>query len=304
MQLYCALPQVLYTWIFCRTQTTLGAMVMKSPTVRHRRLGRELRRLREAAGLTPEVAAKRLGWSRPKVNRIENARITVTTSDVANACDLYGADPASKALLIQLAKEAAHRGWWAAYSDVFAGSYVGLEAEASSIRTWEPLLIPGLLQNESYARELIHAVQPELGNLEVQRWVDARMARKICLLGEHTPTLHAIVDEGTLHRPIGSPNVMARQLDELLQAADWPNVTLQVLPLAAGAHAGLDGAFSVLSFDAEDPDVGYTWCPGGDVYLEAVDQVRRFMLTFERLTSACLSPKESVALIAAVRSSQ
>ncbi len=277
-------------------------MVLKSPTVRHRRLGRELRRLREEAGFSPEWAAQRLGWSRSKLNRIEIARIKVTIPDVANACDLYGADPAIKESLSQLAREAGQRGWWAAYSDVFAGSYVGLEAEASIIQTWEPLLVPGLLQTEDYARGLIRAAQPELSDLEVKRRVEARMARKVCLLGEHAPTLHVAMDESALRRPVGPPGAMAHQLDELLRLAEWPNITIQLLPFRAGPHAGLDGAFSVLFFAAEDPEVGYTWCPGGDIYLEAADQIQRIKVAFERIIGVCLSPDESAAFIAAVRS--
>lgn len=276
-------------------------MPMKSPTVRHRRLGRELRRLREHAGLTVAEVAVQLGWSISKVNRIENARIALSAADVANACDLFGADSATKAGLIQLCKDAAVRGWWTAYSDVLGGSYVVLEAEATGVRTWEPLLIPGLLQSEAYARELIRAARPGLEDSELKRRVDARMARKITLLGSGAPALHALLDECALRRPVGPPGVMAGQLEELIQIAGRPTVTIQVLPLAAGAHAGLDGAFSVLSFDVEDPDVGYTGCPGGDVYVEAADQVRHLKLTFERLSQLALSPEESVAFIAAAK---
>ncbi|GAA0856218.1 helix-turn-helix domain-containing protein [Streptosporangium amethystogenes subsp. fukuiense] len=275
----------------------------KSPTVRHRRLGRELRRLREQAKLTPETAAHQLGWSRPKLNRIENARIAVTPSAVADACDLYGVDFSTKAELVQLCKDAAVRGWWSAYSDVFTGCYIALETEATAVRAWEPILIPGLLQSEEYAREIIRATRPELTKTQLDRHVSARMTRKVSLLGSDAPTLHALVDETALRRPVGSPGLMARQLNDLLQISGWSNITLQVLPLAAGAHGGVEGAFSVLSFDEEDPDVGYTECPSGDVYIEAADQVLRLTLTFERLRSACLSPEKSAALIAAVRSS-
>ncbi|MEV6981632.1 DUF5753 domain-containing protein [Sphaerisporangium sp. NPDC051017] len=273
-------------------------MVVKSPTVRQRRLGRELRRLREASDLAADAAASQLGWSRPKLNRIENARTMPSTVDVANACDLYGADSATKAGLVQLCRDASRRGWWTAYSDIFSGSYVVLEAEATAIHTWEPLLVPGLLQTEDYTRELFR-VGSELGDSELARHVDARMARKIAMLGRNAPLLHAIIDEYVLRRPIGSPDVMAHQVDELIQAADRPNVTLQVLPLAAGTHAGLDGAFSVLSFGDEDPDVGYTGSPAGDVYVEAADQVRGLKLTFERIADKALPPAESAALIAA-----
>ncbi|MFJ2034401.1 DUF5753 domain-containing protein, partial [Streptosporangium sp. NPDC087985] len=192
-------------------------------------------------------------------------------------------DSSAKAGLIQLGKDAGQRGWWTAYSDVFTGSYIALETEAAVIRQWEPLLVPGLLQSEDYAREIIGAVHPRLSAAEVNRRVDARMARKISLLGSHAPTLHVLMDEGTLARPVGQPDAMTRQLDDILQVVNWPNITIQILPLRAGAHGGLEGAFSVLSFDNEDPDVGYTECPSGDVYVEATDHVQRLMLTFERL---------------------
>ncbi|MFC0862558.1 helix-turn-helix domain-containing protein [Sphaerimonospora cavernae] len=274
---------------------------MKSPTVRHRRLGRELRRLREQAGLTVAEVAVQLGWSGSKVNRIENARIAPSTTDIGNACDLYGADSATKASLIQLGKDAGRRGWWTAYSDVFTGSYIALEAEATAIRKWEPLLIPGLLQNEDYAREIIHSGLPELSDSEVARRVDARVARKISLLGSNAPHLHTLIDENVLRRFVGGAKVMGRQLDDILQTMERPNITVQVLPLRTDAHVGLEGAFSVLTLGDGDPDVGYIEGPAGDVYIEAADQVRKLKVTFERLTSACLSPKESAAFIAAVR---
>lgn len=275
---------------------------MRSPTVRHRRLGRELRRLREQTGLSPEVAAHQLGWSRSKLNRVENARLLPSAEDIGNACDLYGVDSSGKAGLIQLGKDAGKRGWWTAYSDVFTGSYIALESEATAIRMWEPTLVPGLLQSEDYAREIICATRPELASPDIDRRVDARMARKINLLGSHAPTVHALLDEGILHKPVGSPSLTARQLDHILQVAAWPNVTIQVLPLAAGAHGGMEGGFSVLSFDDEDPDVGYVEGPAGDVYVEATDQVRRLMLTFERILNICLSPEKSAELITAARS--
>ncbi|MEV8636597.1 helix-turn-helix transcriptional regulator [Streptosporangium sp. NPDC051023] len=274
----------------------------RSPTVRHRRLGRELRRLRERADLTPEAAASQLGWSRSKVNRVENARLLPSAADIGHACDLYGVDVAGKADLIQLGRDASQRGWWTAYSDVFASSYVGLEAEAVSIQTWEPLLIPGLLQSEDYARRIMCAARTALDDFELERRVAGRMARKISLLGVNAPALHAVIDECALIRPVGPPGVMVHQLNDILQVMERPNVTIQVLPLRTGEHSGMEGAFSVLSFGVEDPDVGYTGCPAGNIYIEAIDQVRQLRLAFERLVGACLSPKESAAFIAAARS--
>ncbi|WP_326645883.1 helix-turn-helix domain-containing protein [Streptosporangium sp. NBC_01755] len=282
--------------------TSLDAMTMRSPTVRHRRLGRKLRRLREAAGLIPEAAATQLGWSRPKVNRIENARIATSPTDVADACDLYGADSATKASLIQLCKDASQRGWWTAYSDVFTGSYVGMETESSCIRTWQPLLVPGLLQTEAYTRELFRHGLPDLSESELDRRVSARMARKLALMNDSAPTLHTVIDEAVLRRS-SAPGVMVQQIDAILDLTGQDNIVIQVLPYLTGLHRGLEGAFSILEFtEPTDPDVGYVEGPAGDVYVEAADQVRRLILTFERLAGASLSPKESAAFLVAVRS--
>ncbi|MFC3985426.1 helix-turn-helix domain-containing protein [Streptosporangium jomthongense] len=272
-----------------------------SPTVRHRRLSRELQQLREQAGLSPDEAARQLNWSRSKMSRVENARLLLNTGDIANACDLYGADSATKANLIQLGKDARRRGWWMSYKDVFNGNYVALEAEATTIRTWEPLLIPGLLQSDGYARSIIKAARPQLSEDEVNRRVDARMTRKVRLLGEQAPVFHAIVDEYALVHPVGPAGVMTRQLDELCQIAKWQHAIIQVLPMRTNEHVGMEGAFSVLSFEEEDPDVGYVGCPGGEIYIEAADQVRDLKVIFERLAELALPPQESAAFIAAVK---
>jgi len=261
-----------------------------------------LRQLREQARLTPDEATKQLGWSSSKLSRIEAGRIKISEADLVAACELYGADSATTAGLVQLARDAARRGWWTAYADVFTGSYIALEAEATIIRTWEPLFVPGLLQSEDYAREVIAARHPDLGSGELSRRVDARMQRKARLLGASAPKFHAIIDEGVLRRPIGSRDVMARQLAYLLEQGARPTITIQVLPFAAGAHPGLEGPLSVLSFEADDPDVGYVESLAGEIYVEAADQVRQLMLLFGRLAETALSPDESAALIAAARS--
>jgi transcriptional regulator with XRE-family HTH domain len=265
-------------------------------------LGRELRQLRERSGLSVAQVAAALGWSVSKVNRIENARIAVSASDVSDACDLYGSSADSKAGLVRLAREAGQKGWWTAYSDVLSGTYVTLEAEATRIRTWEPLLIPGLLQSEAYARAILEAGRYVLNEGDMRRKVDARMARKITLLGSTAPRLHALIDEVALRRPVGPPDVMREQLDELLRVAEWQNVTVQVVPFSAAPHSGLDGAFSLLSFLPEDPDIAYLSCLGGDLYVEAADQVKLLELAFERLAELALTPGETSALIAEVRS--
>ncbi|WP_189237969.1 helix-turn-helix domain-containing protein [Planomonospora parontospora] len=271
-----------------------------SPTVRLRRLARELRRMREESGLRPEDAAARLGWSRSKVSRIETGRTRAGLTDVASICDLYGVGSSARAGLLQLAKEARQRGWWTAYADVFTGSYIGLEDEAALIRQWEVQLVPGLLQTEEYARTVIRAGRPEPHNADdIQRRVMARMARRTLLSRPDAPELHAVLDEGVVRRPIGGRETMREQLEALLAAARRPNVTIRILPYSAGAHAGLEGAFTVLSFPEEiDPDVAYVEGTAGDIYVESSEQVDRYSLAFARICEVALSPEDSVGLIA------
>ncbi|MFD1547773.1 helix-turn-helix domain-containing protein [Nonomuraea guangzhouensis] len=266
-----------------------------SPTVRLRRLSRELRRMREEKGLTPEAAAAQLGWSRSKVSRIETGRTMASRSDVAAVCDLYGANSSERAGLIQLASEVRQRGWWTAYADVFTGSYIGLEDEAALIRQWEVQLIPGLLQTEDYARTVISMHRPEG---DAQRRVMARMARRTLLSQPNAPSLNAILDEAVLRRPIGGRRVMHEQLEALLIAARRTNITIQVLPYHTGEHAGLEGAFTILSFsDENDPNVAYVESTAGDIYVESTEQVERCTLIFERIRGAALSPEDSLRLI-------
>ncbi|MFC7386291.1 helix-turn-helix domain-containing protein [Sphaerisporangium rhizosphaerae] len=273
--------------------------IAHSPTVRLRRLARELRKMREATGLSPEGAAAQLGWSRSKVSRIETGRTRASTADVAQICDLYGTPSSTRAALVELAKEVRRRGWWTAYADVFTGSYVALEDEASLIHQWEVQLVPGLLQTEDYARTVISVVRPEQYDpQEIDRRVMARMARRTLLSRTNAPQLHAVLDEGVLRRRIGSRALMHDQLEALIIAARRPNVTIQVLPYSAGAHAGLEGAFTILSFpDEVDPDVAYIESTAGDVYVESSEQVDRYKVAFERIRDVALIPEESIGLI-------
>ncbi|MBB4913408.1 helix-turn-helix domain-containing protein [Streptosporangium saharense] len=275
---------------------------MKHSTVRLRRLSRELRTLRAATEMTTEAAAEQLGWSRSKLNRFETGKGAPTTADVAAICHLYCVAESTTEALVQLTREVARRGWWTAYSDVFTGSYVEFEAAAKEILHWAPLLVPGLLQTEEYAREIIQAGHPDRSDVELSRRIDARMQRKTSLLGAHPVVLHIVIAEYVLRYPVGTPDVMARQLDEILQAIKQPNITIQVLPMAAGVHGGTEGAFSVLTFGDEDPDLGYAECPAGEVYVEDLGQIQQLKLNFKRLAATALSPEDSAAFVAAVRS--
>jgi transcriptional regulator with XRE-family HTH domain len=266
------------------------------PTIRARRLGQRLRSLRERATLSPEHAATRLGWSRPKLVRFETGTMVPRLSDVTAMCELYGAASDEHALLVQLAAEAGKRGWWTAYGDVFTGSYVADEADAVRIRTWEPLLVPGLLQTEQYAWAVISARWPDDPD-GVQRRVMARMARRTLLSKPDAPVLTAILDEAALRRPIGGAAVMRDQLHELLRPR--PNVTIRVVPYAAGAHPGLEGSFVLLDFPEQTafPTEVYAETLAGDIYPESADQISRISLAYERIEDIALSPGESAKLI-------
>lgn len=274
-------------------------------TVRQRRLARALRRTREALGLKPEDIARELRWDRSKISRIETSRVKAKPGDVAELLDLYGVTSPDRDALLNLATEANQRGWWTAFGDVFTGSYIELEHDASLIRSWQAQLIPGLLQIEEYARAVIAAARPDENADSIEMRVKARMARRTLLGEERAPTLHVVIDEAVLRRRIGGPAVMRRQLSYLWDAAHRPNVTVQVLPFAAGAHAGVEGSFIILSFDdPADPDVPYSEGPFGDVYPESTGEQARIRLNWDRISNAALPHQESAAFIAELMSSE
>ncbi|MFC5749971.1 helix-turn-helix domain-containing protein [Actinomadura rugatobispora] len=273
--------------------------VVSSPTTRGRRLAFELRKFRERAELTPSQAARQLGWSLSKLIRIEKAQTQPKTSDITAALALYGVDSATHAALIQLAKESWKRGWWTAYADVFSGSIVALEDEASSICAWEPQLVPGLLQTEEYAHGIISLRSEDPAT--IHRRVMARMNRGMLLRRPDAPRLHAVLDEAVLRRGIGGPEVMRKQFSALVEAAQRPNVTIQIMPFDSGAHLGLEGSMELLGFaDDAELDVAYAEGPMGDIYLESAEEVTRIRLALETICSAAMPPAESVHLIAAL----
>ena len=217
-----------------------------SPTVRGRRLIREIERLRHVSGLSMEVAAQRLGWSTSKLYRLENGRSRITTDDLADMLDLYGVRSLQREALIQLGRDARRRGWWTAYSDVFTGSYIAMEAEAASIRI-NAHLMPGIFQTPGYAHEIIRQTRPAISAEDAERRVAARTARQDALTSRpQPPQIHVILDEAVLHRQVGGPAVTGQQLTALAETSTWPNVTVQVLPFTAGANAAWTATSSSL----------------------------------------------------------
>ena len=269
-----------------------------SPTVRGRRLIREIIRLRQAAGLSMETAAPRLDWSKSKLYRFEAGRTRITTDDLEDMLDLYGVRSPQREALVQLGRDARKRGWWTAYSDVFTGSYIAMEAEAATIRI-NANVIPGIFQTPAYAREMIARTRPSIKPDESERTVVARTARQQALFRRDQPlSIHVILDEAAIQRQVGGPETTRHQLESIVQISARPYVTVQVLPFSSGAHAGLDGRFTILTFpEPEDPPVAYVEGLMGDVYLESDAELDVYNLAWTHLVSQAMAPAESAAMI-------
>lgn len=269
-----------------------------SPTVRGRRLMRELTRLRQAQGLSLEVAGQRLDFSKSKLYRVENGRSRITLDDLEDMLDLYAVRSPQREALVQLGRDARKRGWWTAYSDVFTGSYVGLESEASRIQV-NAHIVPGFLQTEDYARAVIATTRPTLESGEIDRRVAARSARQKALFGRDVPPeIHVVLDEVALRRQVGGTKAMSAQLAALAGSTAPPCLTLQVLPFTIGAHAGMEGEFVILTFpDPEDPPVAYAEGLMGDVYLESEEEIDVYNLAWSQLVETALSPGESASMM-------
>lgn len=273
----------------------------QNPTLRGRRLAVELMRRREASGLSREEAARRLEWSTSTIFRIETGRSRPQPGNVRVLLDLYGVTGSERDGLIQLAREARQPGWWHSFRDVLPNPYevyIGLEGGAASIRNFEPVVVPGLLQTEDYARATFKGGPRELERDEIERRVEVRLARQQILTRDGRPRLWAVIDEAVIHRLVGDPAVMRAQLGHLIDTAEQGKTTVQVVPFRAGAHAGTTGPFVILDFpEPTDPSVVYVETLAGDIYLEERVDVNRYTIAFDRLLAAALHPDDSVRLI-------
>jgi transcriptional regulator with XRE-family HTH domain len=276
--------------------------VTMGPTVRRRRLGSELRRLREDHSIKLEEVAERLGVAASTLSRIETGKAPTKSVYLTAMLEMYGVtDPAQRQVLVDMAREGHRKGWWSVYDDVLPtgfGIYVGLEAEAAGLRAFEGEAVQGLFQTPDYARAILREVQVRDTDEQVERLVDLRMKRQEVL--DRNPPLDVwmILDEAVVRRTIGGPEVMRDQLARLVEESKKPNVTLQVLPFETGSHAGLRGPFSILEFpERADADVAYVESVAGIIYLEKEREVRTCAEAFDRLRAAALSPGQSSDLI-------
>jgi hypothetical protein len=258
------------------------------PTVLRMLLGAHLRRLREAEGVSRETAGWEIRASESKISRMELGRVSFKERDVADLLSLYGVtDEEEREAWLTLARQANTPGWWQREGDILPSwfqPYLGLEAAAVLIRTYEVQFIPGLLQTPEYAKAVILLGHGNAPSAEVERRVGVRMKRQQVLAREDPPQLWVVVDEGALRRLIGGPEVMRAQLRALVDATKLPHVRLQVIPFNAGGHAAAGGSFSILRFPEQDlPDVIYIEQLTSALYLDKRDDIDHYAAAMERL---------------------
>ncbi|MFJ4821582.1 MULTISPECIES: helix-turn-helix transcriptional regulator [Streptomyces] len=276
------------------------------PAVRRRKLGAELRALRTSAALTSGEAARLVGWHQSKVSRIETGTSGVKPADVRLLLDAYDvADSQLRDLLMALAGSDDSGGrhhWWHAYRGVLPPTYrdfISLESQAGAMRTLETTVVPGLLQTPEYARAVTRAAVEGLPEDRLDTLVEVRLARQDVLRADPPLRLSAVLDEAVLRREVGGPGVMARQLERLVEAARLPQVRLQVLPFAAGAHIGVTGPFVIFSFSStSDLDVVVLDHLTSSLYLERKEDLQAYTEAFNALQIHALSPEDSLDFIA------
>lgn len=281
-------------------------LIEEGPTLRRRRLGSELKKRREEAGLTQEQVSRFFEWHSAKVTRIETARVAVTPRDVKDLLALYGVqDEEYREALSALARASKERTWWTDYRDLMRpGNFVGLEAEATSAKEWEPIVLPGLLQTEAYMRALMGPGRRADAPESLDRRVTLRKMRQERLTSSRPITLTAIIDESVVRRVIGGTDVMNAQLDHVIDRAQLPNVNVRILPFDAGEHPFLGGPATLLEFpEIAHLDVVYLEGLAGDYYEEQPSEVARYRDEFERLSARALDNDSSLELIKGLRKS-
>ncbi|MGP8297649.1 helix-turn-helix domain-containing protein [Streptomyces inhibens] len=272
------------------------------PTVLRIVLGTQLRRLREAAGITREAAGDAIRGSHAKISRLELGRVSCKERDVADLLTLYNVtDEAARSDFLKLAGRTSTPGWWHQYGDVLPGwfeTHIGLEEAASVIRTYEVQFVPGLLQTAEYARAVAQLGHPRSTPEEIERRVQLRVQRQELLTLPDAPRVWAVIDEASLRRPLGGPEVMAGQLRHLLKMAELPNVTLQIAPFSLGGLAAAGGPITILRFLEPDlPDIVYLEQLTSALYLDKRDDVDHYLAVMDRLSAQSESPRESLAIL-------
>ncbi|MCF6524255.1 helix-turn-helix transcriptional regulator [Streptomyces sp. JJ36] len=273
------------------------------PTILRIVLGTQLRRLREARGISREDAGHAIRGSHAKISRLELGRTGYKERDVSDLLTLYGIeDPQERDEFLALARQASVPGWWHKYSDVLPPWFeqlIGLEEAASVIRTYEVQFVPGLLQTEEYARAVTRLGHPRAPESEIERRVRLRRERQQALERSHGPRLWAVLDENALRRPPGSsPGVLREQVDHLLHMAQKPNVTIQIAPFHIGGLAAAGGPVTILRFLEPDlPDVVYLEQLTTALYLDKQEEVEHYMVVMDRLCAVADPPAKTLEFL-------
>lgn len=270
-----------------------------SPTLRQWQLADLLREHRDRSGLTIEQTAERLRefsprWSRSKLQRIEGRIYPPQPAEVAHLAAVYAVSASDAAVMTEMAKDARRKGWWQASAlPKRAHLLAGLEQAATTIREFQLVLIPGLLQTSDYARALLAATDPGASIEITEGFVAARMIRQQIIKREDPVEFQAVISEAALCCPIGGARVMRNQLERLIEVTDEQHLTIQVLPFAAGGHAGLEGQFKLLTLPGIEHDIGYVEGQMGGVYLESQDDIRRCTMRFSAVSTMALNPADT-----------
>jgi transcriptional regulator with XRE-family HTH domain len=278
---------------------------VKPPTVRLRRLAAELRRLRADAGLSREQVETETGVNEGTLYRLETARARPQRRTLVALLDLYQVSGQLRTDLLDIARTADGQGWLRPYHSELPeeyAAYISFEAEARAVRNYESLFVPGLLQTEDYARAVITGTLPMASSTEVDQRVQARMERQERLRAAEPLELWAIVDEAAIRRLVGGKKIMRDQLQRLIEVADQPNITLQVIPFDVGAHPGMPGSFVYMEFaEPGDPELVYVDTLAGDLFLEADADLRRYASLFDHLRAGALSPANTTNMFSTAR---
>ncbi|MEU5023349.1 helix-turn-helix domain-containing protein [Streptomyces milbemycinicus] len=266
------------------------------PSERQRRLGAELRKLRNRAGLSGDQAAVILEADRARISNIEAGRIDVSRNRLYKLLREYGC-PQGPLFdgLMEMAQERG-KGWWDEFRDVMGRSALDLaelEARSTAILMHEPLFIPGMFQTEDYARAVILATSED--HAQADRYVGFRMARQRVLDGESPVTYHAVIHEAALRVHVGGGSIMRKQLLRLIELARLPNVTLQIFPFERGAYAAFSRPF--LLFEGSTPELHTVFFeyPGNSVFLGDGEHIDEYAKMFEKLTALALAPVDPEA---------
>jgi len=278
---------------------------LRGPTVLRMILGSQLRRLREAAGVTPDQAAWELRASRSKISRMEHGRVKFKDRDVADLLTLYGVtEEKLRARMLASARDANAPGWWSKYGDLLPDwfeEYLGLEGAASVIRTFELQFVHGLFQTEAYARAVTLLGRKTAPAGEIDRRVSLRIKRQDILASPEPPQVWSVMDESVLRRPVGGRAVMRAQLNRLAEMARLPQVTIQVIPFGGGGHAAAGGSFTLLRFaEPELPDIVYIEQLTSALYLDDRQDIDHYLEVMNDLSTEALTPDRTTQFIAEI----